>query len=79
MPAAAKKKRSATKPKAEDALPAAQDWRSTDEQEIFRRQLRAREETMRIRNLFPKLPVFSNFAVRWGIVELCRKPAPLKA
>jgi len=65
MPPAAKTKRpAAKKTKPDDALPAAQDWRSTDEQEILRRQLRAREEPMRLRNLFPRQPVFSNFEVR---------------
>jgi hypothetical protein len=62
MPAAKKKRPARKKP--EDDLPAAQDWRSTDEQEILRRQLRANEEAMRIRNLFPREPVFSNFEVK---------------
>ena len=45
-------------------LPAAQDWRSTDEQEVLRRQVRAKEESMRIRNEFPGQAVFSNFEVK---------------
>ncbi len=61
MPAKAKRP---AKRKPEDDLPAAQDWRSTDEQEVLRRQLRAKEERMRIRNLFPAEAVFSNFEVR---------------
>jgi hypothetical protein len=52
------------KPKPEDLLPSAQDWRTTDEQEILKRQLRAREESMRLRNERPDHPVFSNFQVR---------------
>lgn len=64
MPTAKTKRPAARKTKPEDALPAAQDWRSTDEQEILRRQLRAKEEPMRLRNLSPKQPVFSNFEVR---------------
>jgi len=43
------------------ALPAQQDWRTTDEQEITRRQLRALEQPPAIRNLTPKHGIFSNF------------------
>ncbi len=50
--------------KPEEALPAAQDWRTTDAQEIFRRQLRAMEEPMGIRNLEAAHGVFSNFSVK---------------
>jgi len=59
-------KRKAAKPKAAGSveLPPEQDWRTTDEQEILRRQIRAREEPMRIRNEFAQQPVFSNFEVR---------------
>jgi hypothetical protein len=52
------------KPKPEDLLPSAHDWRTTDEQEVLKRQLRAREEKMRLRNESPEHPVFSNFEVR---------------
>jgi hypothetical protein len=45
-------------------LPPAGDWRTTDEDEINRRRLRAREERPRIRNLDPQHPIFSNFEVR---------------
>ncbi|MFT7303127.1 MAG: hypothetical protein ACI8UZ_001965, partial [Akkermansiaceae bacterium] len=40
------------------SLPAMQDWRSTDEQEIARRQLRALEQPPAIRNLTPKHRIF---------------------
>lgn len=50
----------------EDLLPPAQDWRTTDEQEILKRQLRAREESMQLRNECTDHPVFSNFEVRSG-------------
>lgn len=40
-----------------------QDWRSTDEQEIARRQLRALEQPPAIRNLTPKHRIFSTFEV----------------
>lgn len=39
------------------------DWRTTDEDEINRRRLRAREESFQISNLFPKRRVYSNFEV----------------
>lgn len=45
------------------SLPAKQDWRSTDEQEIARRQLRALEQPPAIRNLTPTHRIFSNFEV----------------
>lgn len=44
-------------------LPPAHDWRTTDEDEINRRRLRAREEAPRIENLTPEHPVFGNFKV----------------
>ncbi|YCM43129.1 DEAD/DEAH box helicase [Verrucomicrobiaceae bacterium 227] len=44
-------------------LPAQQDWRSSDEQEIARRQIRALENPPAIRNLSPKERIFSNFEV----------------
>jgi len=43
------------------ALPAQHDWRTTDEQEIVRRQLRALEQPPSIRNLTPDHRIFSNF------------------
>lgn len=58
----AKRKKAGAPPVLE--VPAAQDWRSTDEQEILRRQQRAAEESMVIRNEEPKQPVFSNFEVK---------------
>jgi hypothetical protein len=44
-------------------LPPATDWRTTDADEILKRQLRAREERPRIVNLTPAHPVFSDFEV----------------
>ena len=49
---------------AEIQLPHATDWRTTDQDEINRRILRAREEAPAIRNLDPQQPVFSNFEVK---------------
>lgn len=68
-PAAVKKKSAKRKPQGETgvpevAVPAAQDWRSTDEQEILRRRQRAAGEPMVIRNEEPRQPVFSNFEVK---------------
>jgi SNF2-related domain len=45
-------------------LPHPTDWRTTDADEILKRQLRAREERHRIANLDSKHPVFSNFEVK---------------
>ncbi len=47
-------------------LPPATDWRTTDEQELLKRRIRAKEETFRISNCFPEHPVFSNFSVKSG-------------
>ncbi len=44
-------------------LPAKQDWRSTDEQEITRRQIRALESPPAIRNLTPAHKLHSTFEV----------------
>ncbi|MDA0349823.1 MAG: DEAD/DEAH box helicase [Verrucomicrobia bacterium] len=45
-------------------LPAATDWRTTDEQELLKRRIRAQEETFRITNASPEHTVLSNFAVK---------------
>ena len=50
----------------EISLPPAHDWRTSDQDEINRRILRAQEEKPRIRNLTPEHPVFSNFEVHSG-------------
>ena len=47
-------------------LPPAHDWRTTDEDEIARRRLRARTEPFQIRNCDPAHPIFSNFIVKSG-------------
>ncbi|MHA3772574.1 DEAD/DEAH box helicase [Verrucomicrobiota bacterium sgz303538] len=52
------------KKKPEFELPPQTDWRTTDEDEINRRKLRAMEERPRIRNITPDWPVFSNFEVK---------------
>ncbi len=44
-------------------LPPATDWRTTDEDEILKRRLRAREERYRIVNLDLTQPILSNFEV----------------
>ena len=48
------------------ALPPSTDWRTTDEQELLKRRLRAEEESFAITNLDPAHPVFSEFSVRSG-------------
>ena len=45
-------------------VPSIHNWRTTDEDEINRRRLRAREEAFTIVNLDPRHPVFSNFRVK---------------
>jgi hypothetical protein len=47
-------------------LPHATDWRTTDQDEINRRVLRAREERPSILNLDPRHPIYSNFEVKSG-------------
>ena len=44
-------------------VPSAHNWRTTDEDEINRRRLRAQTEAFTISNLAPRHPVFSNFRV----------------
>ncbi len=46
--------------------PALLDWRTTDEDEINRRRLRARTEAFKILNGQPSHPIFSNFSVKSG-------------
>ncbi|TAG28960.1 MAG: SWIM zinc finger family protein, partial [Verrucomicrobia bacterium] len=48
---------------AADALPPATDWRTSDADEIKRRQVRAREEQARVVNLDPSHVIFSNYEV----------------
>jgi len=47
-----------------EKAPSSYDWRTTDEDEIERRRYRAKTEQMRIRNLDPHYPVYSNFEVK---------------
>ena len=44
-------------------VPPVSNWRTTDQDEINRRRLRAAKEAMSFRNLTPEQPVFSNFSV----------------
>jgi hypothetical protein len=60
IPHAKKKQR----PSLESLLPPPTDWRTSDEDELNKRRLRAREEKFRITNLDPEHPIFSNFEVR---------------
>jgi hypothetical protein len=62
-----RKKSAKAKPAREPSdiqLPPDTDWRTTDQDEINRRILRAREEKFGIRNLAPRHPVFSDFEVQ---------------
>lgn len=59
-----KTERTPGKPRASaPPLPPATDWRTSDADELAKRQLRARDERHRITNLDPEHPVFSNFEV----------------
>lgn len=44
-------------------LPPPDDWRTTDQDEINRRRLRAREESPQVDNRDARFPIFSNFVV----------------
>ncbi len=44
-------------------VPSGSNWRTTDQDEINRRRVRAAQEPMRFSNLTPAHPVFSNFSV----------------
>jgi hypothetical protein len=48
----------------EPAVPAVHDWRTTDQDEINRRRLRARTEPLAVSNTDARHPVFSNFRVK---------------
>ena len=56
--------KSANSRRRELQIPAQHNWRTTDAEEIRRRQLRAREESFRITNLDARHPIFSNFRVQ---------------
>jgi hypothetical protein len=45
-------------------VPSQHDWRTTDTDEINRRRWRAQTGSFQIRNVNPRHPIFSNFAVR---------------
>ena len=47
-------------------VPSEGNWRTTDEDEINRRRLRAREEAMKVANLAAEYPLFSDFRVTSG-------------
>ena len=45
-------------------LPSQHNWRTSDEDEINKRRYRALTESLRVRNLDPNHPVFSNYEVK---------------
>src|SRR6266481_8731571 len=47
----------------ETELPSPHDWRTTDEDEINRRRVRAQTEDFRVANTDPRHPIFSNFRI----------------
>ena len=54
------------KTSAELEVPSLHNWRTTDEDEINRRRVRAQTETFRISNTDPRHPIFSNFCIQSG-------------
>src|SRR5438105_10163780 len=56
----------AKKASAEIEVPSPHDWRTTDQDEINRRRLRAQMEEFRIVNANSRYPIFSNFRVGSG-------------
>ena len=47
-------------------LPSPHNWRTSDTDEINKRRYRAQTESLRVRNLDPRHPIFSNFEVKSG-------------
>src|SRR5438309_753595 len=54
----------AKKAELEIEVPSIHNWRTTDQDEINRRRVRARTEDFRITNTAPRHPIFSNFRVK---------------
>lgn len=54
------------KPILQESLPAAHDWRTTDEQEVLKRRARAQTEALAVASLERHHPIFGNFQVRSG-------------
>jgi superfamily II DNA or RNA helicase len=54
----------ASEPEVEIVVPPAHDWRTTDDDEINRRRLRARDGLFVIRNADARFSIFSDFTVR---------------
>ncbi len=44
--------------------PSPHNWKTTDEDEISRRRYRAQTESFQVKNLDPRYPIFSNYAVK---------------
>ncbi len=45
-------------------LPSIHNWKTTDEDEIAKRRFRAKSESLRVRNIDSRFPIFSNFTVK---------------
>lgn len=58
------KKAAKSKKRKSPPLPPPTDWRTTDADELLKRQVRAKEETFRISSLNSDHPIFSSFLVR---------------
>src|SRR2546423_1964187 len=55
-----------SKPALASEVPSSFNWRTSDQDEINRRRLRAETEEFRISNIDPRHPIFSNFRVQSG-------------
>ena len=44
--------------------PSPHNWRTTDDDEITRRRYRAQTESLKVKNLDRRFPIYSNFAVK---------------
>ena len=57
------RKKSRRKKTTSPIIPIPSDWRTTDQDEINRRIVRAKEEAHQISNLDPRYPIFSTFGI----------------
>jgi hypothetical protein len=59
-----RKKRKTNSSEVENSINVPLGWNTTDEEEIKRRILRAETEPMKVTNLEPEIPYFSNYTVQ---------------
>lgn len=64
MPRTQKKRKQRQNKPLKFVIPPNHDWRTTDEDERNRRKLRAQNESVKITNLTPEHPIYSNFHIQ---------------